>query len=244
MRTSWAALTIALGLVLAGCASTSTTNSQLQTDPDDPLEGWNRQVFDMNQRFDEAIMKPTAEAYIAVVPEPARKGVHNFLTNLNSPVVFANDLLQGEVGLAGETVGRFGLNTTIGLGGLVDVATPAGIPGHSSDFGQTLGVWGVGEDPYLVLPLLGPSNPRDLAGYVADQAMSPLNYVGIRDYTYWSIGAGAVNIVDERAQNMDTLNQLEQTSLDPYASMRSLYRQYRRSHIRHGKSSVKDLPSM
>jgi phospholipid-binding lipoprotein MlaA len=244
MRKSWAALTMALGVVLSGCASTSTTNSQVQTDPGDPLENWNRQVFDMNQRFDEAIMKPTAEAYIAVVPEPARQGVHNFLSNLNSPIVFANDLLQGEVGMASETVGRFGLNSTIGLGGLVDVATPAGIPGHDSDFGQTLGVWGVGDDPYLVLPLLGPSNPRDLAGYVADQAMDPLNYVGIRDYTYWAMGRGAVNIIDERAQNMDTLNQLEQTSVDPYASMRSLYRQYRRSHIRHGKSSVKDLPSM
>jgi phospholipid-binding lipoprotein MlaA len=244
MRKIWAALTMALGLVLAGCTSTYTGNQQLQTDPDDPLENWNRQVFDMNQKFDQAIMKPAAEAYIVVVPDPARQGVHNFLSNLNSPVIFANDLLQGEVGLAGETVGRFGLNTTVGLAGLVDVATPAGMPAHSSDFGQTLGVWGVGDDPYLVLPLLGPSNPRDLGGYIADQAMDPLGYVGIRDYTYWAMGRGAVNIVDERAQNMDTLNQLEQTSVDPYASMRSLYRQYRRSHIRHGKSSVKDLPSM
>jgi phospholipid-binding lipoprotein MlaA len=244
MRKSWAALMIALGLVAAGCTSASQTNPQVQTDPDDPLESWNRQVFDMNEKFDHAVLKPAAEAYIAVVPDPARQGVHNFLTNLDAPVVFANDVLQGEVDLAADTAGRFGLNSTIGIGGLVDVATPAGIPYHSSDFGQTLGVWGVGDDPYLVLPLLGPSNPRDLVGYAADQAADPLNYAGIRDYTYWAIGRGALNILDERVQNMDTLDQLEETSVDPYASMRSLYRQYRRSHILHGKTSLTNLPPM
>jgi len=244
MRKSWAALMVALGLVVAGCATTADTNSQVQTDPDDPLESWNRQVFAMNQQFDHLFLKPTAEAYVAVVPEPARDGVHNFLTNLDAPVTFANDVLQGEVGLAGQTMGRFSLNTTVGLGGLIDVATPAGLPYHSSDFGQTLGVWGVGDDPYLVVPLLGPTNPRDLAGYAADTFADPLNYVGIRDYTYWAIGRGAANIVDERARNIDTLNQLEESSVDLYASTRSLYRQYRKAHIRHGKSNVKDLPPM
>jgi len=244
MRKSWAALTIALGLVVAGCATTTDTNSQVQTDPDDPLEGWNRQIFAMNQQFDHVLLKPTAEAYVAVVPEFARDGVHNFLTNLNTPVVFTNDLLQGEVNLAGQSVGRFGLNSTIGLGGLIDVATPAGLPYHSSDFGQTLGVWGVGDDPYLVVPLLGPTNPRDLTGYVADTFMQPLNYVGIRDYTYWALGEGAAGILDTRARNIDTLNQLEQTSVDPYASTRSLYRQYRRAHIQHGKTNLKNLPPM
>jgi phospholipid-binding lipoprotein MlaA len=244
MRKSWAALTMALGLVAAGCTASPGTNSQVQTDPGDPLEGWNRQVFAMNETFDHAVLKPTAETYVAIVPEPAREGLHNFLNNLDSPVIFANDILQGEVVLAGQTAGRFGLNSTVGLGGLVDVATPAGIPAHSSDFGQTLGVWGVGDDPYLVLPLLGPSNPRDLTGYVADQFMDPLNYVGIRDYTYWAIGRGAANILDTRAQNIQTLNQLEEGSVDLYASTRSLYRQYRKAHIEHGKSNVKDLPPM
>ena len=244
MRKSWAALTLALGLVVAGCATTPETNPPVQTDPDDPLEGWNRQVFAMNENFDHMLLKPTAEAYIAVVPEPARNGVHNFLNNLDAPITFANDILQGEVHLAGQTAGRFGLNSTVGLGGLIDVATPAGLPYHSSDFGQTLGVWGVGDDPYLVVPLLGPTNPRDLAGYAADTFADPLNYVGIRDYTYWAIGRGAANILDTRARNIDTLNQLEQSSVDPYASTRSLYRQYRRAHIQHGRSNVKDLPPM
>lgn len=198
----------------------------------------------MNKRVDHAILKPTAEAYVAVVPEPARNGVHNFLSNLETPVVFTNDLLQGEISLAGDTVGRFGLNTTVGLGGLVDVATPAGIPAHSSDFGQTLGVWGVEAGPYLVLPLLGPSNPRDAVGYVADTFADPTAYVGIRDYIYWAIGRGAVNIIDERSRNLESLEQLQQSSVDEYASMRSLYRQYRAAHIHHGKSNAKDLPEM
>jgi phospholipid-binding lipoprotein MlaA len=216
----------------------------LQTDPGDPWESWNRQVFDMNQHFDHAVLKPVAETYVDVVPEPARDGLHNFLSNLDTPVIFANDMMQGEIDLAAQSAGRFGLNSTIGLAGIVDVATPAGIPYHTADFGQTLGVWGVGDDPYLVLPLLGPSNPRDLVGYGADIAMDPLNYAHIREYTYWSMGRSALEILDTRARNIDTIDQLESTSVDVYASTRSLYRQYRNALIRHGKSDVKNLPPM
>jgi phospholipid-binding lipoprotein MlaA len=242
MRNPQAALILALGLFVAGCADTTTPVTT--SDPGDPYESWNRQVFAMNMNFDHKVLKPVAEAYVDVVPEPARDGLHNFLTNLDTPVVLANDILQGEVVLATETIGRFGLNTTVGLGGLVDVASPAGIPYHSSDFGQTLGVWGVGDDPYLVLPLLGPSNPRDFTGYVADQFMDPLAYVGIREYTYWAIGRGAANILDERSRNLETLDELEKSSLDFYASTRSLYRQYRNGQIHHGKSDIKNLPPM
>lgn len=229
-----------MAVLLAGCASTNTAS----TDPNDPLESWNRQVFAMNMTFDHAILKPTAQAYTTVVPEPARTGIHNFLTNFTMPATFANDVLQGEMTLATQSLGRFGLNSTIGLGGLVDVATPAGIPRHDSDFGQTLGVWGVGGDPYLVLPLLGPSDPRDLVGYAADTFSDPLIYLGIRDYAYWSMGRGALAIVDTRARNLTTLDELQQSSVDLYASTRSLYRQYRAAHIRHGKSDVKNLPDM
>jgi phospholipid-binding lipoprotein MlaA len=243
MRKSWAALTIALGLVLAGCATTPDS-SQIQTDPNDPLEGWNRQIFAMNENFDRQFLKPTAKAYIAVVPEAARDGVHNFLSNLDAPVTFANDVLQGEVGLASQAAGRFGLNSTLGLGGLIDVATPAGLPYHSSDFGQTLGVWGMDDDPYLVVPLLGPTNPRDLLGYAADTFADPLNFVGIRTYTFWAIGRGSANILDARARSIRTLDQVQESSVDAYASTRSLYRQYRKAHIQHGKSNVKDLPPM
>lgn len=244
MRIPTAALLLALSLMAAGCETTDRPVAQAPADPSDPVENWNRQVFAMNQNFDNALMKPTAKAYVAVVPEPARDGLHNFLNNLDEPVVFANDVLQGEIGLASETIGRFGLNSTIGLGGLVDVATAAGLAYHSSDFGQTLGVWGVGDEPYLVVPLLGPNNPRDLAGYVADTFMDPLNYAGIRDYTYWAMGRGAATILDERARNIETLDDLERTSVDLYATERSLYRQYRRAHINHGRTDVKNLPAM
>ncbi len=198
----------------------------------------------MNQDFDHAVLLPTARAYVDVVPDPARDGVHNFLDNLNAPIVFANDLLQGEVGLAGETVGRFGLNSTLGLGGLIDVATPAGIPNHSADFGQTLGIWGVGDGPYLVLPLLGPDNPRDLTGLAADIFMDPLMYAHIRDYTYWGIGEYGLVVLDTRARNIETIEDLENSSVDFYASERSLYRQYRDNQIHHGKPNVKELPNM
>jgi phospholipid-binding lipoprotein MlaA len=244
MRGSCATIAIALALVAAGCATVPEAPPAAQADPADPLESMNRQVFALNQNFDQTVLLPIAKGYVDIVPEPARNGVHNFVTNFNSPVVFANDVLQGEVELASETVGRFGLNSTLGLGGLIDVATPAGIPYHSADFGQTLGVWGVGDGPYLVLPLLGPDNPRDFVGFVADIFMDPLTYVGIRDYVFWSLGEGAVNILDTRAHNIGTLEDLEKSSVDLYASERSLYRQYRNSHIRHGKSDVKNLPDM
>lgn len=243
MRKLTAPLTIVLGLVAAGCAGPAST-SAITNDPGDPWESWNRQVFDLNQSFDHTVFKPTAEAYVAVVPEPARDGLHNFLTNLDSPVVFANDLLQGEFLLAGETFGRFGLNSTLGLAGLVDLATPAGIPYHSSDFGQTLGVWGVGSGPYLVLPLLGPNNPRDLTGVIADTFMDPLTYLGIRGYTYWAIGREGATVIDTRSRNIDTLDELERSSVDLYATERSLYIQYRDAHIHHGKTDVQNLPPM
>lgn len=236
---TWTAIVFALAV--SGCASGPTTNTN---NPDDPLESWNRQVFTMNMKFDHAVLRPVARAYVDVVPEPARQGVHNFLNNLDSPIVFANDLMQGEVKLAAVTVGRFGLNSTLGIGGLVDLGTPAGLPYHNSDFGQTLGVWGVGGDPYLVIPLLGPSNPRDLSGYAVDQFLDPLDYVGIRDYTYWAIGRGALNILDERAIGLGTVDQLEESSVDPYATMRSLYRQYRANKINHGQTNVETLPQM
>jgi phospholipid-binding lipoprotein MlaA len=243
MRKSHAALMLLLGLAFAGCTD-APPSASAGTDPGDPWESWNRQVFEMNEHFDHAILKPVAQGYVDVVPEPARTGVHNFLNNLDTPVIFANDLMQGEITLAGETIGRFGLNSTLGLGGLIDLGTPAGMPYHSADFGQTLGVWGVGGGPYLVVPLLGPNNPRDLVGYVADIFMDPLMYLGIHDYTYWDMGHTAVDVIDERANNLDTLDDLERSSVDLYASERSLYRQYRDAHIRHGKSDVKDLPPM
>jgi phospholipid-binding lipoprotein MlaA len=234
----------ALCLVMAGCSNMPSSRLDTRTDASDPWESTNREVFAMNQQIDHSVLLPIARGYVDVVPEPARDGLHNVLSNFNTPVVFINDVLQGEFGLATRTIGRFGLNSTLGLGGLIDVATPAGIPDHSADFGQTLGVWGVGGGPYLVLPLIGSDDPRDLAGLVADTFMDPLIYVGIRDYTYWGIGEEGVSVLDLRARNIDTIEDIERSSLDLYATERSLYRQYRNNHIQHGKLDAQSLPKM
>jgi phospholipid-binding lipoprotein MlaA len=230
-------LGVSLGLPLAAC---STTGGNPQAN--DPYEQTNREVFDLDIRLDRHILLPTAEAYNNVVPEFARDGIHNFLLNLNSPVIFANDLLQGEAGRGGQTLARFVLNSTIGIGGLIDIAGKIGIPYHDEDFGQTLGVWGAQEGPYLVLPFFGPSNPRDLTGDVVDIAFDPNTYISYNYKFYWSLGRGVLSVIDLRARNATTLAGIERGSVDYYASVRSLYRQNRANEISNGKQDVNDLP--
>jgi phospholipid-binding lipoprotein MlaA len=235
---------IAMGvflLALGGCASTA--NNNVSAGDNDPYESFNRKVFSLNESLDKHLMRPVAVFYTRAVPEPARAGLHNALTNLNLPVTFANDVLQGEAHRAVDTVGRFIVNSTIGIGGLVDVAQKTGIPEHSADFGETLGVWGVGEGPFLVLPALGPSNPRDAVGYAADIALDPVTWVTFRSSTFFKLGRGVAAIVDERAQVLGTLDELERTSLDLYATERSLYRQHREAEINHGKPNLDNLPN-
>jgi phospholipid-binding lipoprotein MlaA len=130
----------------------------------------------------------------------------------------------------------------VGLAGTVDVAQRWGLEPHTEDFGQTLAVWGVGDGPYLVLPLLGPSGPRDAIGDVADIFMHPFTYTGLREKGWWTAGIGVVGAVDLRSRNLDAIDQVEQTSVDPYASIRSLYRQYRENEIRNGELRPEDLP--
>ena len=221
---------------LAGCA----------TDPsgqNDPYEQTNRSIFALDEGFDHAIARPAAVAYNAVLPGVARDGIHNALSNLNSPVIFANDLLQGETTRAGQTLGRAIVNSTLGLGGLVDIAAKIGVPGHDEDFGQTLGVWGTGEGPYLVLPLAGPSNPRDLAGAAGDYAMDPFTYMKWNNSTLWFGLRQGFEIIDLRARNVDSLDQIERTSVDLYATTRSLYRQHRNAEIRNGAPD-ENLPNL
>jgi phospholipid-binding lipoprotein MlaA len=225
----------------AGCATTPSSNSA--SDQNDPYEATNRKIFALNQTFDKYVAKPIATAYVDVLPDPARDGIHNFLQNLDGPVTFTNDVLQGEASRAGQTVGRFVINSTAGVGGLIDVAAKMGIPGHTADFGETLAVWGADEGPYLVLPGLGPSNPRDAAGYAVDIALDPSTWITWRSSEYFKIGRGVLNLTDERASNIDALNELEHTSVDLYATLRSLYRQHRQAEINHGKPNIQDLPS-
>ena len=230
--------TLLVAASLGGCAATDPSGQN------DPYERTNRSIFTFDQDVDHAVARPVAVFYNHAVPEPARNGIHNALTNLNSPVVFANDLLQGEVDRAGQTLGRTLVNSTVGLGGLIDVAGKIGLPGHDEDFGQTLGVWGVGEGPYVVLPFAGPSNPRDIVGYGGDYAMDPFTYLKWNNSTLYNVVRAGVGVIDLRARNVDNLDQIERTSVDLYATTRSLYRQHRNAEIRNGAPDTENLPAL
>lgn len=231
-----------LALAAAGCA-TATPPSQSALDQNDPYEAQNRKVFELNQKLDRYIALPVATFYVDTVPEPARTGVHNFLTNLEVPVTFANDVLQGAADRAADSLGRFVINSTFGVGGLIDVAQKLGVREHVSDFGETLAVYGVDSGPYLVLPVIGPSDPRDAAGYVVDIALDPSTWISWRSSTFFKIGRSVLDIVDERAQNIEALNEIERTSVDLYATERSLFRQHREAEINHGTPNLENLPN-
>jgi phospholipid-binding lipoprotein MlaA len=238
MRRFSSVLTIAcLGLAASGCSTTSPDAAA----QNDPYETTNRAVFDANMKLDKAVMRPVAKFYVSAVPGFVRTGVHNALENLGKPVTLGNDILQGEVTRAGQTLGRLTVNSTLGFAGLVDVATHLGIPDHSEDFGQTLGAWGTGEGPYLMLPFMGPSNPRDLVGTAADYFSDPLLYA---HYPYENLANDTrmgFGLLDKRAESLDTLDSVERTSLDFYATTRSLYRQYRKAEIANG--ALDDAPA-
>jgi phospholipid-binding lipoprotein MlaA len=177
-------------------------------------------------------LKPIAILYRDATPEFVRDGVQNFLANLRTPVVLANDLLQGEFKRGELTLGRFMLNTILGVGGLVDVGGMVGMPDrHYEDFGQTLAVHGVGSGPYLMLPLLGPSNPRDAFGKVVDFAFDPLFFLAPTPVSAGRFGAETVSF---RERNIETIDDLERSSLDLYAATRTLVRQLRANEIRNG----------
>ena len=238
MKKTVAGFVAGLTILLAGCATQDTSGAN------DPYEATNRKVFQFNQKLDNAVMKPIARTYVRVVPDPLRDGMHNFLVNLDMPITFANDILQGEFKRGTETVARVTVNTTLGVGGLIDVATKIGVPFHTEDFGQTLAVWGAGEGPYLVLPFVGPDPPRDAGGSLVDIAFDPLTYVDLREKFWWSAGRSAAEVLDLRSRNLDTLDNIERQSIDFYASVRSLYRQNRENEIRNGAPDINNLPNL
>lgn len=227
--------------MLAGCAtppSDPVARSEFEKE-NDPLEPLNRAIFSFNRTMDGMFLRPAAVVYRGALPEPVQKGVYNFLGNLRSPVVFANDVLQGEMDRAGNTAGRFAINTTVGVLGVWDAAANLfDMQGHSEDFGQTLGVWGIGEGFYFVLPLFGPSNPRDAGGLLAEYLVDPFNiWAREQNVQGWILARSLVTGVDFRARNLETIDELERTSLDYYVAVRSLYRQRRADEIRNGKST-------
>lgn len=232
---SFALVALLAGGLLSGCA-TAPTDPQARADfeaVNDPLEPLNRAMFEFHQAVDALLLKPLAFTYRTLLPEPARTGIRNALVNLKTPIILANDLLQGEGHRAGDTVQRFAINSTVGVLGLYDAADKwFGIPPHTEDFGQTLATWGTGEGPYLFIPILGPSNPRDLGGFVVDTAADPLNwYLRNTDQDGWIYARAIVAGLDARAELLDTLDNLEKTSLDYYVTLRSVYRQRRADEI-------------
>lgn len=202
----------------------------------DPIEPLNRFVFGFNEILDGLIFRPAGKVYRAVLPEKARDSIRNFLRNLAAPIILANDLLQGEGKRAGKTVTRFVINTTVGVVGLFDVAAEMGYPFHREDFGQTLAVYGAGEGPYLVLPIFGPSNLRDVTGRLVDVLLNPFVYVASANNAgEWLTAERSIAGVDKRSRNIENLEELKKDSLDYYARIRHLYRQARRREIQNGR---------
>lgn len=205
----------------------------------DPLEPLNRNVFAVNMTLDEYVMQPVARGYRDTLPTGVQNSIRNVLNNLKAPYIFVNDVLQAEPDRAAQTMIRFMFNSTAGLGGLFDFVTYTNGPRHhDEDYGQTFAVWGVPAGPYLMLPLLGPSSPRDTAGLVADFFGNPTDlFLAAKDLewiTYSRVGVGAL---DERSTLLDPLDELKRGSLDFYAAIRSVYRQKRANDI-----ANKDLP--
>ena len=228
-------LTLAAALIVVGCTATPPTDPEARAafeEANDIYEPMNRAIFDFNLAFDRGFLKPAAKIYRDVLPDDARASLHNFLLNLRSPVTFANDLMQGEPARAVETLVRFTVNSVAGMGGLFDVAGQYGLERHSEDFGQTLAVWGFTEGTYIMLPVFGPSNPRDGIGLAVDSVLDPLRY--LLDFgPLFARGAGEG--IDKRSDSLEALDEIERTSVDFYATIRSLYRQRRADEIRNGE---------
>ena len=220
-------------LALGGCAHTPPD------DPSDPLEPMNRGIYKFNTVADKYVLRPVAKGYDKVTPGFVQTGVRNFFSNLFYPTVIVNDLLQLKFLQAAQDVNRMLWNTLVGWGGLFDVSTRAGFEAHDEDFGQTLGRWGVGPGWYLMLPLMGPSDNRDLVGKVGDWYTSPFTYVDDEDEE-WAWGLGALQAVDSRAQLLGADAMVEQ-QMDPYVFIRSIYLQNRLNKVYDGNPPKEDF---
>jgi phospholipid-binding lipoprotein MlaA len=226
----WMAAALALCL-LQGCATGPQAN------PADPLEPFNRGVYNFNEGLDRAVLKPVATTYQNITPEPVRTSVGNFFENISDAWSTVNNVLQARPTAAMESFFRFTTNTLWGVAGIFDVATALKIPKHKEDFGQTLGVWGLGSGPYVVLPVFGPSSVRDTAGLVADtqgNLLSQLDQVPVRN------SLAGLRVVDTRAGLLDATNLLDQAALDKYSFTRDAYLQRRQSLI--GTTGSSDQP--
>lgn len=239
-RTAKALLGAALVLGLAACATPPPADDPIAVAEfkatNDPIEPLNRDVFEFNLGVDRYFLKPVAKGYRTVVPELGRDGLRNVVNNLQEPVTFINDVLQGEFDRAGTTFGRFLVNSTIGIGGLFDVAgTQQGMDRHVEDFGQTLATYGAPEGPYLVVPFLNSTSVRHGVGRIVDAYSNALFYAFDHAGEEWvQPTAMAIDVIDARSRNIESLDEIERTAIDFYATARSAYRQDREKEINNG----------
>lgn len=249
LLTLLASLLLVTGLSACATAPTDPVERAEFEANNDPLEPTNRVIFEFNQIVDKVLLRPAAYVYKTVVPELGRSIVHNVLQNANEPIVMMNSVLQGRVTDATKSFDRFLVNTVVGIGGIADIAAEGDLKKVDADFGQTLHVWGMPEGPYLVLPILGPSNPRDAVGFGVDSVASPWPYLissqwgngNANRYTVSTIGASAL---DKRAEAYDALDALEKGSVDFYAQMRSVSRQYRHKQLGIKSDASKSIHKM
>lgn len=233
---------VGLGLMLllgvAACATPPTDPAERAAfdETNDPLEPMNREIFAVNQFADDILIAPIADMYRTFTPPPIQSRFSNVLDNLRQPLVLTNNLLQGDLHTASMTLGRFAINTVVGLGGLFDVASDYNYPRQLGDFGQTLDRWGAPEGPYLVLPLFGPSNARDAVGLGVDSVADPLSW-GLHGYAADDLGYGRAFFggVTQRADALDPLKELRRNSIDFYATLRSVVRQHRGAELHQGE---------
>ena len=228
---------VAAGMVVAslgGCATPPADPAARAEfeQINDPMEPLNRYFFELNRFLDFLFIHPWADTYRRIVPEFGRERVHNALDNVGAPMDVVNQALQGRGTDSATTIGRFVINSTLGIGGLFDVATDFGLPATNADFGQTLYVWGLPEGPYMVMPILGPSNPRDAIGFGVDSYADPVGWTfklkGLSDV---NTGIAGTTALDKRAQYIEPMDALEKTSIDFYAQVRSMSRQHRAKEL-------------
>lgn len=223
-------------------AALITTQVRAQT-PDDPYEGINRRFYASAMRVNERYFQPLVRLYHWLTPGPIGTAIHNMIVNLGEPVVIANDVLQVRLKAAGRDTVRFVGNSTVGIGGVMDVATRGGLPHHENDFGITLGVWGFKPGPYLFIPFLGPSSVRDGIGLGVDVLLNPLTYVRFPGRLTLQYSSAAVGTLDKQLNSQDELNAATADATDPYATLRSLYLQSREAEVR-GEDAAPVLPPL
>lgn len=230
-----ARLALALAPAVAAAGIAAAPARAQETDPFEPA---NRGVFWVNDRLDDLALEPAARGWDRITPGPVRRSIRNFFVNLRFPVRLVGNLFQGELSGTGHEVARFTVNTTVGIAGLFDPASELGLELHDEDFGQVLGRWGVPPGPYLVLPLLGPSNPRDTVGLVVDAALSSGLALASPEA---AVAARGVELLNTRALAIDEVREAKEASLDYYALVRSAYIQQRRSQIENGALATEEL---